>query len=384
MEVINSHLMLVSNMPYKMFHLSNRSHPLALQFPLLVFNIPTRASSKLTLSGFPSTKELKPHGISFDKHTDTLAVVNHAIGEGESRVELFHLQYYKKGGTEEVARGEAEEVKAQYVTSSEGFPAAGTINDVVLTAPDTMFVTEWMQHGVPSSPKDMEQRSMVGKIQQDLMHILGIAVYRLHKCTAPVMSAEILTPAPWSCQVMKTLPSMNGIATTADRSLLAVVMISMKGINFYELPSMTLRAKVQLPILVDNLVLSEEESGRIPFNGVQGESNVDLGGAPGETVDVWYGGGIVRGVDYLKHITDMHGPRSTNSSSSSKEKLEDNSDIPSAVVRVAFNRDTGEVTHRIVKEAKHAGCWSVAAKLPAASGMAIGSFCKSGMYVCSP
>ena len=119
--------------------------------------------------------------------------------------------------------------------------------------------------------------------------------------------------------------------------------------------------KSRLPLVVDNIVLAEDECGL----------NSD-----GQMVDVWYGAGVLRGLDYMSYVSGGM------------------DDIPSGQLRIEFNRDTRTVSYTVLRKSP-GGCFSVSAKLSAhpnpnpnsrvsaGSGpTAVGSFCSSGIYLC--
>ena len=364
--------------PYKIFHLSSRTLQYPLQFPLMFYDFVANKVTPVDMAaaGFDANKEFKPHGISLlkqhqgggDDRMGLLAVVNHAVIDGESRVELFSVHdgdhggrgrprdHDSNGGGEAVpliARDTLKGLRVRHLGSVGSF-GAGTLNDVVLIDADTLYVTEWYKH---SLPQDGSTAPLAYKIMQNVFHTLGLPIYTLHKC--------VRGSGQWMCAPALTLPSMNGISTTAKRDILAVVQISTKSVHFYrvggELEHLT---SLALPIIVDNLSLDSTNN------------NPDL--------DIWYGAGILRGLDFLVHTSKITNDTSVDS-------------IPSGEIRVTYNRKTSHASVELLRTARDAGCWCNSIKIPTSADYSydehdmddntkpttiIGSFCRSGVYIC--
>jgi hypothetical protein len=359
--------------PYKIFHLSRDTLQYPQQFPLMFYDFVANKATPVDMlaAGYDSGKEFKPHGISLLKLNGVeagaalLAVVNHAISEGESRVELFAVSDASgspaghSGSTQAVPGAERAPLLARdplrglglrHLGSVPGF-GAGTLNDVVLIDENTFFVTEWYKH---SWPQNGAAKPLSSVLAQNLMHTVGLPVYTLHKCSRGAAEGSA-----WACAGALTLPSMNGVSTTRQRDILAVVLIAAKSVKFYSIGAdgeLALLTTLQLPCIVDNLSLDSSVE------------NVD--------VDVWYGAGILRGMDFLAHSA-----RVTNSTAVDP--------IPSAEVRVTYTRSSNQATVEVLRTARGAGCWCNSVKIPASSDdvhtrprTIIGSFCSSGVYVC--
>lgn len=355
-EIINDRYMITSNFPYKIYHLSRQSLQYPLQFPLMFYDFIANTVKPVDMAatGFDESKEFKPHGISLLKHgpgdgAGLLAVVNHAVSEGESRVELFSV--HTNGNT-------ADMVGLRYMHSVGSF-GAGTLNDVVLVDENTLFVTEWYKHTLP---QDGSTAPLVYKIMQNAIHVLGLPIYTLHKCVRDASSKASVShgvSSEWGCVSALSAPSMNGISTTRKRDILAVAQISTKSVHFYryqagsELEHLT---SLIMPVIVDNLSL-------------------DSSANEGPDVDVWYGAGILRGLDYLTHSSAITNDTAVHS-------------IPSGEVRVTYNRKSNQASVELLRTARESGCWCNSMRIPYSDvhregyHTIIGSFCSSGVYVC--
>lgn len=381
MEVLNSRLLILSNFPYADIFRSNYTSTNPKYFPLVLFDLSSKVASPLKIVGYPPEKELRSHGISIDKNSLTLAVVNHAIGEGESTVEIFRMELFQFATDAEEACSfsagahsdtgacqlvpestleSAVSVVAHYIGSTNGF-YTGSINDVVLVKNDTMYVTEFtkavLRRG-EASP------TAVSVVVQEVSMLLGVSMYSIQKCVAPRYTSHFTSStAQWKCNSFISLPPLNGISVTSDKSILVVVSPGLKSLLFYSTENphvLTPVAKSRVPLVLDNIVLAEEECG-VNQNG--------------ELVDVWYGAGVLRGLDYVSYVT--------------REYNENDKDFPSGQLRIEFNHYTRNISYSIIRQSS-VGCFSVSAKLahkskPGSLHMgptALGSFCSSGIYLC--
>jgi len=217
---------------------------------IVAIDLITETSRDLALSGFPSDKAFRPHGIDFSTRTRRLYVVNHA-NSGEERVEIFLVS-----GVERL-----ETIQLEWQGCLLPPVPAGTLNAVTEATDKDVYVTQWLPFRLPMDgtvrPRRFIDRLIVlanyGHII--LGRALGLAPFSLR--FSRVIHCNITNQTystAWS-----RLVSGNGIASSPDGKVIFVVDCMRQFLGVFERDLLTGQLKpkraVDMPHTADNVML---------------------------------------------------------------------------------------------------------------------------------